>query len=320
MPVREAFRCLAALLGLAVCACGSTSTGQAQATPTPSSSATPLSAPTLGNCPVFPADNLWNRDVSQDRVDALSDAYVATINSGRAFLHADFGSDASYGIPWTSVPGSQPRVPVTFDYADESDPGPYPFPRDAPVEAGSDAHVVVVDRDNCKLYETFDSRYVGPGWACGSGAVFDLRSNALRPAGWTSADAAGLPIFPGIARLSEVRTGEIRHALRFTASHTQRAYVAPARHFASASHKASDPPMGLRLRLKASYDVSRFTGAARVLLECLRKYGMILADNGSDWFITGETNTQWDDDDLNQLKAVPGNAFEAVETGPLTKD
>ena len=311
---------LAALVALAASGCGSKSTQTTQSTPTPSSSSTPGAGPTLGNCPVFPADNPWNRDVSHDRVDPRSDAYVATINAGRAYLHADFGSDPTYGIPWTSVPGSQPRVPMTFDYADESDPGPYPIPADAPVEAGSDAHVIVIDRDNCKLYETYDSRHLGPGWACGSGAIFDLRSNALRPAGWTSADAAGLPIFPGLARLSEVRAGEIRHALRFTASHTQRAYVAPARHFASSSRDPNAPPMGLRLRLKASYDVSRFTGAARVVLDGLKQYGMILADNGSDWFITGETNTQWDDADLNPLKTVPGSAFEAIETGPLTTD
>jgi hypothetical protein len=274
--------------------------------------------PTLDTCPVFPADNAWNRDVSAARVDPRSDAYIAHMNGGRAFLHADFGGDSTYGIPWTTVAGSQARVPVTFDYADESDPGPYPIPRDAPVEAGSDHHVIVIDRDNCMLYETWDSTYVGPGWRCGSGAIFNLRSNALRPAGWTSADAAGLPIFPGLARRAEVQAGAIRHALRFTVERTQRAYVAPARHFASSSRDPDDPPMGLRVRLKASYDLSRFRGAARVVLETLRTYGMILADNGGDWFISGETNTQWDDEDLNQLKTVPGNAFEAIETGPLT--
>jgi len=272
------------------------------------------------SCPVFPANNPWNRSVSGDPVDSRSAAYIASIDSGRRFLHADFGSNSDYGIPWTTVPGDQPRVPMTFDYDDESDPGPYPIPEDAPVEAGSDRHVIVIDRDACMLYETWSSRYVGPGWHCGSGAIFNLRSNDLRPAGWTSADAAGLPIFPGLARLDEVRSGRIRHALRFTASRTQRAYVSPARHFASSRRDSNLPPMGLRVRLKAGYDIGRFTGDARVILECLRTYGMILADNGGDWFISGETNTGWDDEDLDQLKTVPGSAFEAIETGPLTRN
>ncbi|MCU0241824.1 MAG: hypothetical protein MUF51_05320 [Vicinamibacteria bacterium] len=267
---------------------------------------------------MFPADNPWNRDISNDPVDARSSAYIASMNGSTTKLHADFGSPSEYGIPWTSVPASQARVPMTFDYDDESDPGPYPFPRDAPVEAGSDRHVLVLERDNCKLYEAFDCTYTGPGWHCGSGAIFDLRSNALRPAGRTSADAAGLPILPGLARLTEVEASEIRHALRFTARRTQRAYVSPARHFASSSRDANLPPMGLRVRLKASYDIARFQGAARVILTALKKYGLILADNGSDWFISGETNPRWNDDDLNQLKTVPGDAFEAVATGPLT--
>src|SRR6187549_1577372 len=181
---------------------------------------------------MFPADNAWNRDVSADPVDPLSDVYIASIGAS-AFLHPDFGRDPSYGIPWTSVPGTQARVPMAFDYADESDPGPYPFPPGAPVEAGGDRHVLVLDREACRLYETFDSRYVGPGWRCGSGAVFDLRSNALRPEGWTSADAAGLPILPGLVRREEVLAGEIRHAIRVTFSRTRSGYVLPATHFAS---------------------------------------------------------------------------------------
>jgi hypothetical protein len=272
----------------------------------------------VAGCPVFPADNSWNRDVSGDPVDPGSDAYVASIGAGR-FLHPDFGSDPTYGIPWITVPGSQPRVPVSFYYADESDPGPYPIPPDAPVEAGGDRHVIVVDRDACRLYETFDSLYVGPGWSCGSGAVFDLRSNRLRPDGWTSADAAGLPILPGLVRLEEVQAGEIRHALRFTTRRTQRAYVHPATHFASSSRDAALPPMGLRVRLKASYDLGRFRGASLVILTALRRYGMFVADNGSDWFITGETNTRWDDADLAQLKTVPGSAFEVVRLGEIRR-
>jgi hypothetical protein len=274
----------------------------------------------IAGCAVFPPDNPWNRDVSRDPVDPGSDAYIRSMNGGGTFLHADFGSDPSYGIPWISVPGSQPRVPMSFDYADESDPGPYPFPPDAPIEAGGDAHVLVLDREACRLYETFDSHYVGPGWSCGSGAVFDLRSNALRPDGWTSADAAGLPILPGLVRRDEVASGAIRHALRFTVRRTQRAYVHPATHFASDSRDPARPPMGLRVRLKASYDLARFRGDALVILAALKTYGMFVADNGSDWFISGETNTAWNDDDLDQLKTVPGNAFEVVALGEIRRD
>jgi hypothetical protein len=302
-------------LSLALGACG----GDGSVSPTGSSGPGPGGAvPRIAGCDVFPADNPWNRDVSGDPVDPRSDAYIASIGASR-FLHPDFGSDPSYGIPWTTVPGSQPRVPMSFDYADESDPGPYPFPRDAPIEAGGDRHVLVLDRDACRLYETFDSRYVGPGWRCGSGAVFDLGSSALRPDGWTSADAAGLPILPGLVRLEEVRSGAIRHALRFTTRRTQRAYVHPATHFASSDSDPDLPPMGLRVRLKASYDVTRFHGASRVVLETLRRYGMFLADNGSDWFVSGETNAAWDDADLDQLKSVPGGAFEVVRLGEIRR-
>jgi hypothetical protein len=273
----------------------------------------------LVGCPVFPADNPWNRDVSGDPVDVRSDAYIAAMNGGSRFLHPDFGSNPEYGIPWTSVPSTQPRVPMTFDYADESDPGPYPFPPDAPVEAGGDRHVLVLDRDACRLYETFDSHFLGDRWRCGSGAVFDLRSNALRPDGWTSGDAAGLPILPGLVRREEVKSGAIRHALRFTVQRTQRAYVHPATHFASSSTDPDRPPMGLRVRLKASYDLDRFHGDARVILAGLKRYGMFVADNGGDWFISGEANRQWDDDDLDQLKTVPGSAFEVVRMGPILR-
>jgi len=239
------------------------------------------------------------------------------MNGVTAFLHPDFGSNPSYGIPWIAVPGTQPRLAMTFVYADESDPGPYPFPPDAPIEAGSDRHVLVLDRDACRLYETWDSHYVGPGWRCGSGAIFDLGSNRLRPDYWTSADAAGLPILPGLVRRDEVLSGEIRHALRFTVRRTQRAFVHPATHFASDATDPSLPPMGLRVRLKTGYDISGFGGAARVILVALQKYGMFVADNGSDWFISGETNTSWDDDDLDQLKAVPASAFEVLKLAQL---
>jgi hypothetical protein len=252
-------------------------------------------------------------------VDPRSDAYIAAMNGGTRFLHPDFGSDPTYGIPWTTVPGSQPRVPMSFLYADESDPGPYPFPLDAPVEAGGDRHVLVLDRDACRLYETFDSERVGMGWRCGSGAIFDLGRNALRPDGWTSADAAGLPILPGLVRRDEVLSGQVRHALRFTVERTQRAYVHPATHFASNRTDPDLPPMGLRVRLKASYDLARFRGASRTILEGLKKYGMFVADNGGDWFITGETNASWDDDDLEQLKTVPASSFEVIQLGTIIR-
>jgi hypothetical protein len=297
-------------------ACGSESASgpSGDASPPPSGSAGGVA--TIAGCTMFPADNPWNRDVSRDPVDPRSDAYIASIGAGR-FLHADFGSDPTYGIPWITVPGTQARVPIAFDYDDESDPGPYPIPRDAPIESGGDRHILVLDRDNCRLYETFDARYVGPGWRAGSGAIFDLRSNALRPAGWTSADAAGLPILPGLVRRDEVKSGVIRHALRFTARRTQGGYIAPATHFASSDRDPNLPPMGLRLRMKASYDLARFRGDALVILTAMKKHGLLLADNGSDWFISGETNTAWEDSDLDQLKTVPGSAFEAVQSGPI---
>jgi len=273
-------------------------------------------APTIGGCPIFPADNPWNRDASQDPADPDSDAYVASISAfGDEFLHADFGSNPDYGIPYVVVPEAQAFVPVTFtEYGDESDPGPYPVPPAAPVEAGSDRHVLVLQQGACKLYELYHAEELGPGWAAGSGAVFDLRSNALRPDAWTSADAAGLPILPGLVRYDEVQAGEIRHALRFTVASAQRAFIHPATHYGS-SDDPSDPPMGLRLRLKASYALSGFHGQARVVLDALQRYGMIVADQGTSWFITGETDPRWDDEDLDQLKTVPGNAFEVVESG-----
>jgi len=316
-PEAEAVRRLlpAALLVLISCGggAGSPAAGVGSATSPPPG---PGTSPTIAGCPIFPADNPWNRDVSADPVDPDSASYIANMNPG-AHLHPDFGSDPSFGIPWTTVGAGQPRVPMSFDFADESDPGPYPFPPDAPVEAGGDAHVLVLDRDACKLYETFDSHFVGPGWHCGSGAIFDLRSDALRPDGFTSADAAGLPILPGLARRDEVEAGAIRHALRFTVRRTQRAFVHPATHFASDATDPGLPPMGLRVRLKASYDVSGFTGGARVILVALKTYGMFVADNGSDWFVSGETNTAWNDDDLDQLKSVPGSAFEVLQLGPI---
>jgi hypothetical protein len=276
--------------------------------------------PMVGDCPIFPADNAWNTDVSAYPVDPRSDAYIASINEDAEYLHADFGEDPDYGIPYVVVDKSQAFVPITFtDYGDESDPGPYPIPKDAPVEAGGDAHVLTVDTGNCTLYELYDAEYNGTGWDAGSGAVFDLRSNDLRPEGWTSADAAGLSIFPGLVRYDEVESGMINHALRFTVDETQAAYIHPATHYASDDDNPDLPPMGLRLRLKADTDISGNTGMSRVILEALKTYGMIVADNGSSWFISGATDSRWNDDDLNQLKDVPGDAFEVVTTGEIIR-
>jgi hypothetical protein len=269
----------------------------------------------FAGCPVFPADNAWNRDVSRDPVDPNSGAYVAALPGN---LHPDFGSGryGDYGIPFTVVPRDQPLAPIRFTaYGDESDPGPYPVPLDARVEGGSDRHVLVVQQGTCKLFELFDAMRAGNGWDADSGAAFDLRSNRQRPAGWTSADAAGLPIFPGLAR-----PGPIHHALRFTVRRTQKAYVDPARHYASNSTDPTLPPMGLRFRLRADYDLSGFHGQALTILRALRTYGMIVADNGSNWYISGAPDPRWDDDDLDQLKRVPGSAFEVVRPGPLHKD
>jgi hypothetical protein len=280
--------------------------------------------PSVAGCRIFPADNPWNTDISAAPVDPNSATYLGAMNAATAFLHPDFGSDPTYGIPYTSVGAGQARVPVSFDDPSESDPGPYPIPANAPIEGGpgatGDRHVLVVDAAACKLYEMYAAQYVGPGWHAGSGAVYDLASNALRPDYWTSADAAGLPILAGLVRYDEAaQTGEIDHALRFTVQRTQRAFIHPATHYASSSTDPSLPPMGLRVRLKASFDASRFTGASRAVLVALGRYGMIVADNGSDWFISGATDGRWNDADLNQLKAVPASAFEVVQTGSIIR-
>jgi len=288
----------------------------------PLACAAPAPAATLlGGCPVFPASNAWNRDVSKLPVDPRSNAYIASINGGgNRFLHADFGGGGAYGIPYRVVSRSQPRVPIRFtDYGDESDPGPYPIPLNAPVEGGSDRHVLALQRGTCKLFELYNANRSGAGWAASSGAVFNLRSNGLRHEGWTSADAAGLPILPGLARYDEVRRGQITHALRFTVQRTQRGFIHPATHQAGSSSDPDLPPMGLRVRLKASYRLGRFHGQALVILRALKRYGMLNADNGSSWFITGGSDRRWNDEDLNQLKTVPGSAFEAVQTGRIRR-
>lgn len=274
--------------------------------------------PMLGGCQVFPADNPWNEDVSNAQVDTNSANYLADMHASSEFLHPDFGHNPHYGIPVTIAPASTPEVPMKFfAYPQESNKGPYPFPPNARIEGGDkskgDRHVLVVAQANCHLYETYDSTYVGPGWRAANGAEWDLSSNALRHICWTSADAAGLPITPGLAEVDQVNAGAINHALRFTMSTTQQAFVYPARHYASSNTDPNEPPMGLRLRLKASFDLSSFHGQSLIVLEALKKYGMIVADNGSDWYVSGATDSRWNDNDLDQIKTVPASAFEVIQ-------
>jgi hypothetical protein len=282
--------------------------------------------PRVGGCPVFPATNVWNRPVDRLPVAQDSATLIRSIGLG-ATVHADFGSglyDGSrIGIPYAVVSGAKTQKSrVRFEYAAESDKGPYPIPRGVPIEGQpksgeGDRHALIVDRDSCRLYELYALRRERGGWAGGSGAIFDLRTNRLRPAGWTSADAAGLPILAGLARYDEVARGTIAHALRFTAESTRRAYVYPARHYASDTTDPALPPMGLRVRLKASFDTSGFPRQSRVVLQALKRYGMILADNGSPWFISGAPNPKWSNDDLHTLGRVHGSDFEVVDTSTL---
>jgi hypothetical protein len=272
---------------------------------------------------MFPADNPWNTAIDNAAVDPNSAAIVANIGLTTS-LHPDFGANldgSPFGIPYVVVGGTQAGVKVTFDYADESDPGPYPIPPNPPMEAGGDAHVLVVDKDHWKLYELFAAQHLADGsWHAGSGAIFDLSSNALRPAGWTSADAAGLPILPGLVRFDEVSAGNISHALRFTVSRSRRAYISPARHWASSDTSSLRPPMGMRVRLKAGVDISGYPASAQVILRALKKYGMIVADNGSNWFLSGVADSRWNDTEINTLKALKGSDFEVVQmTGVVTR-
>ena len=284
--------------------------------------------PQIAGCAVFPADNVWNTPVDKLPVDAHSDQYVATIGASQP-AHADFGSGlwdgGPIGIPFIDVPGTQPKVNVTFDYNTESDHGGYPIPKNAPIEGGSqstgDRHVLVIDHDNCILYELYAAYPQTDGsWHAGSGAIFNLKSDALRPAGWTSADAAGLPITPGLVRYDEVAAGAITHAVRFTAPQTRKAYVWPARHYASDLTAANYPPMGQRFRLKAGFDVSTFAPQMQVILQGLKKYGMILADNGSSWYVSGAPDDRWDNDVLHQMSQLQGSDFEAVDESSLMAD
>jgi hypothetical protein len=290
--------------------------------------ASPSIPPTLAGCQILPTNNIWNVPIDTLPVDLNSDAYVNTIGEDET-LHADFGSGewppgsgSPIGIPYVDVPGTQPGVTVTFDYADESDHALYPIPPNAPIEGGAnsegDRHVLVLERDKCILYELFYAHPQPDGsWHAVSGAIFDLKSNALRPETWTSADAAGLPILPGLARYDEISTGAIDHALRFTAPQTRREYVWPARHYASTLTDSQYPPMGQRFRLKSDYDISGFSPEAQIILQALKKYGMFLADNGSAWFISGVPDERWDNDVLHELHRVTGAAFEAVDESSL---
>lgn len=269
-------------------------------------------------CRVFPAGNVWNR-----RVDALpvrSDSEVLKTSIGLdRYLHPDFSSirGGGYGIPYNIVSKSTRRSRVAFKWPGESDRVRYPIPSKVKREAGSDRHILMLDKSSCTLYELFDARKSNGTWRAGSGAVWDLDSNRLRPSGWTSADAAGLPILPGLVRYDEVSAGAIRHALRFTAPRTRTSYIYPARHQSGASASSDLPPMGLRVRLKESVDISGYPRQARVILTALKRYGMILADNGSPWYVTGAPHTRWDDDALHTLHRIHGSDFEVVDTSGL---
>lgn len=314
----------------------STRSHSSQATPVPTernetaddAPAAPVLKTRFGNVSIFTPDNDWNRDISALPVHEKSRTWIRSIGLSDK-LHPDFGTvwqGAPNGIPFVVVDSEHPGVRVRFEYDDESDPGPYPIPRGVPIEGGQDApfdsdrHIILIDPKRNRLYELFQA-IPDPvsGWRAGSGAIFDLSSDRLRPDGWTSADAAGLPVFPGLVRYDEVASGEIRHALRFTVERTQRAYIHPARHFASRHTDPSLPPMGLRVRLRADFDTTGFPLSAQVILNALKKYGMLLADNGSNWFLSGAPDPRWNDDDLATLKRVKGRDFECVYTGPLKK-
>jgi hypothetical protein len=273
-------------------------------------------------CQILPPSDPLNQEITNAPVDLDSASYIASIGLS-AHLHPDFGTNPSYGIPYTVVGAKQRKVPIKFtEYPAESNPGPYPVPANAPIEGGGrngqgDKHVLVLQKGNCKLYEMYDAQREGSGWSASNGAVFNLRSSALRPEGWTSADAAGLPIFPLLVRYPEVAAGQIDHALRVTVPETQAGYIHPATHFASSNSDHNLPPMGLRLRLKASYSLAGFHGESLIILVALKRYGLIVADNGSPWYITGAPNPRWNDEDLEQIKRVPGSEFEAVATGPI---
>lgn len=293
-------------------------------------SAAAIAQPKVKNtkCAVFPADNAWNQRVDQLPVAGNSNSLVRSIGSD-SNAHADFGSGkwdgGPIGIPYVVVSGKQKKLRVSFEYSDESDRVRYPVPKNPPIEGGKngdgDRHVIMIDKSKCKLYELYAAypKSGGKSWRAGSGAVWSLKSNKLRPSGWTSADAAGLPIYPGLARYDEVAKGEIAHALRFTAPRTRKQFVYPARHQAGSSDDPDLPPMGARLRLKSSVNIANFPQQSRVVLAALRRYGMILADNGSPWYVSGAPDSRWDNDDLHSLGDLSGSDFEVVDTSSLPR-
>jgi hypothetical protein len=280
-------------------------------------------APPGSSCRVFPSDNVWHADVTKLPVHKRSASWITSMGGGSRHLHPDFGPSGEsmpYGIPYIVVPSSHQKVSVEFDYADESDPGPYPFGSDTPIEGGSDRHALMIDKGTCTLYELYAADYSPGGSTAGSGAIWSLKSNKLRSATWTSADAAGLPIFAGLVRLDEVKAGVVDHAIRVTASATDKSYLWPARHQAGAAHNANLPPMGARFRMKKSFSTAGFRSDTRVIMNAFKKYGLIVADNGSDWYFTGTAENGWSTDMLDELKSIPASAFEAVDESSLMVD
>jgi hypothetical protein len=314
---------LALVICLAAGVAGGATGAALIAAPGTASAGTPL--PGAPNCPMFPADNVWNTNISSLPVDPHSAAWMASMDSATTNLHPDFGpsDDPStpYGIPFTVVAPSTPLVPITFQYADESDPGPYPFNASTPIEGGAqstgDRHALMVNPSTCTLYELYDAQYNASGSTAGSGAIWNLNSNDLRPSGWTSADAAGLPILPGLVRYDEVESGSITHAIRLTAESTDTSFLWPARHEAGTAGNANLPPMGARFRLKASYNISGYSAQAQVVLRAMQQYGLILADNGSNWYFGGAAEPDWPSALVNELKEVPASEFEAVDESSL---
>ncbi len=292
----------------------------------PAAAGTPL--PGAPNCPMFPADNIWNTDISNLPVDVHSAAWLASMDASTTDLHPDFGPSGDpanpYGMPYIVVPPTHPLVDIAFDYAVESDPGPYPFGPETPIEGGQDStgdrHAIMVNPATCTLYELYDASYAPGASTAGSGAIWNLNSDALRPAGWTSADAAGLPILPGLLRYDEVQSGQVTHAIRMTAQLTDTSYLWPARHEAGSSANPNYPPMGARFRLKASFDISGYSAQARVVLRAMQHYGLILADNGSNWYFGGTADNAWPPSLIAELKTVPASAFEAVDESSLMVD